>query len=132
MKTLRAIGIVFLLLLVIGWVWYCIAANYDYSAVSGTYYYQGDGVTSTLVLKEDRSFQQELTQNGKIEHAHGSWRRIAEAGVAFSKDFLIVPGQEIRPTGERDGYFDKSWGLFLWLALDPEYGGPIFHKKLFR
>jgi hypothetical protein len=61
-----------LLLILVSWVWYSVAANYDYGAVAGTYSLRRTGEASTLVLKEDRSFQQELIRRGKIERAKGS------------------------------------------------------------
>lgn len=125
----RAIGTVFFLAL-LGWVWYSITADYGYRAVSGTYSFQLQGETSTLVLKEDRSFQQELAYGGKVERASGKWRRIGEGGVVFSKEFLKIPGQEVRADGQVDGEFKKNLGLFLSIVFNPDPGGPVFRKKL--
>src|SRR5579859_3203035 len=54
----------------------------------------------TLFLNKDQSFQQELSRDGKVERTQGSWRRLGEGGVVFSKEFLKVSGQEIRPDGQ--------------------------------
>ena len=72
--------------------WYVVAANYDYAALAGTYSFRGGGVTSTLLLRSDRSFHQEVLEKGQREVADGSWRIIGEGGVSFSKEFLRLPG----------------------------------------
>ncbi len=121
-----------LLLIILFWGWYSVAASYDYDAVSGTYSLQlSNGESSTLVLNKDRSFEQELNRERRVEHVQGSWRRIGEGGVVFSQDFLKLTGQEVRPDGQADGEIKKSFGLFLSIALNPDPGGPVFRKKLF-
>jgi hypothetical protein len=122
----------FLLAIVLFCVWYTIAANYSYGAVSGTYNFGENREASTLILKEDHSFQQGLSSNGKLESARGSWRRIGEGGVVFSKEFLRMTGQEVRSDGQADGEVKKKFGLFLSIHLNPDPGGPVFHKELFR
>jgi hypothetical protein len=122
----------FLLAIVLFCAWYIIAANYSYGAVSGTYNFRENGETSTLILKEDHSFQQELSRNGKLESARGSWRRIGEGGVVFSKEFLRMTGQEVRSDGQADGEVKKTFALFLSIYLTPDPGGPVFRKELFR
>jgi hypothetical protein len=71
-RSARSAGIVVLVIaLVIGW--YCIAANYDYGALAGTYTFSGNSETLKLILKSDRTFQQELRHDGKLETATGTW-----------------------------------------------------------
>ncbi|MFZ1005675.1 MAG: hypothetical protein WAN65_02485 [Candidatus Sulfotelmatobacter sp.] len=134
MKTTFArlsLGIV--LSIILFWVWYSVAADYGYSAVAGTYTLQQSGEISTLVLRPDRSFQQEVTRAGKVDRAQGSWRRIGEGGIVFSKEFLKVAGQEVRSDGEADGQVEKRClGLLFSITLNPDPGGPTFRKKLFR
>jgi hypothetical protein len=123
-----------LLAILLFWIWYSVAADYSYKAVSGTYDLRGSGETSTLVLKPDRSFQQDLVRAGKSEHAEGSWHRSGEGGIDFSKEFLKVTGQEMEPDGGFAGHIEKSLGLFVSIELNanPAPGGPTFHKRLFR
>jgi hypothetical protein len=132
MPKMKLVGAV--LVLVVGAFvgWYCVAADYSYGAVSGTYTLSLTGETSTLILNKDRSFQQELSRDGKVERTQGSWRRLGEGGVVFSKEFLKVSGQEVRPDGQADGEVRKRLGLFLSIAFNPDPGGPVFRKKLFR
>ena len=132
-----------LIALLAGWCWYCIAANYDYSALAGTYVFHGGDVTSTLLLRKDASFHQTLEQNGLTRQSDGQWQRIGEGGVVFSSQFLRVPG--VRTFIERDpghgdgsvadvefyGHFQKFVGIYPSLYLDGQPNGPAFHKQLF-
>src|SRR3954466_11303941 len=95
------------------WAWYCWAADYGYGAVSGTYIFRIDDQWSTLVLSRDRAFRQEVSRSGTVQRAEGSWRRVGEGGVVFSKEFLKVAGQRLRPDGEADGQIRKALGGFL-------------------
>jgi hypothetical protein len=118
---------------IVFWVWYTVAADYGYRAVSGTYVLRRDGETSTLVLRQDRSFQQELTQDGKRTRAQGTWRRFGEGNIAFSKEFLKASVQETGSDEEVYGRVEKKFlGLIPSIVFDPDSGGPTFHKKLFR
>ena len=132
MKRLVLVGGVLVLLMVAFIGWYSIAANYDYGVVSGAYSFRHGNDESTLILRRDRSFQQELKHNGKVEQSQGTWRRIGEGGVVFSKEFLKLSGQVTRSDGEADGEVRKSLGLFISIAFTPDPGGPVFRKKLFR
>jgi hypothetical protein len=134
MKTiLGSVALGILLSMILFWVWYSVAADYGYAAVSGTYILQGGDETSTLVLRPDHSYRQELSRQGNVERARGSWRRIGEGGIVFSKEFLRVAGQEVRPDGQADGEVKKRClGLLLSINLNPSPNGPTFHKKLLR
>ncbi len=132
MSKMKLVGGVLLMAVVVGVAWYSVAANYSYGAVSGTYSLRHDGEESTLVLKRDRSFQQELKHDGRVERSQGTWRRIGEGGVVLSKEFLKLPGQVTRADGQADGEVRKNLGLFISIALAPDPGGPVFHKKLLR
>jgi hypothetical protein len=129
-KSVRT-GWAILLAIVLFWGWYYIAADYSYGAVSGTYTLSLNGEKSTLILNQDRSFQQELSRDGKVERTQGTWRRLGQGGVVFSKEFLKVSGQEVRPDGQADGEVKKKLGLFLSIRLNPDPGGPVLHKQPF-
>jgi hypothetical protein len=132
-KPVRIAGWVFLALAAF-WIWYMVAADYSYGAVAGTYSFRSDGEASTLILKKDRTFQQELTRQGKVESTRGTWRRIGEGGVVFSREFLAVEGQQVRPDGQADGEVQKSFlELIPSIVFEPgRVHGPRFHKKWFR
>lgn len=113
--------------------WCMAAADYSYRAVSGTHVFHGDGESSTLFLRQDQSFQQDLNRDGKIEHARGTWRRVGEGGVVFSKEFLKVKGQEVRSDGQADGEIEKRFvGFFPSIRFEPQFSGPKFNGRLFE
>ncbi len=117
MKTFAtASGIaVFLILCFV--LWYVVASDYGDGVISGTYELSLNGEKSSLELKPDHTFQQELNKLGKIEHATGTWRRVGEADVTFSKEFLAISGQELGPHGEAYGYIHKDFGVLVSLTL---------------
>ena len=127
---LRSVGGLAVMILLF-WAWYTIAADYGYRAVSGTYIFRGGREISTLILKPDRSFRQEVNRPGTVEHAEGSWRRIGQGGIVFSKEFLKV-GQTERADGEVYGQVVKRYlELVPSIAFEPEPGGPVFYRKWF-
>jgi len=132
-KPVRIIGWVILSLAAF-WIWYMVAADYSYSAVAGTYIFQANGEKSTLVLMKDQSFQQELVRQDKVERTRGTWRRIGEDGVVFSKDFLPISGVNAEPDGSTYGEVQKSFfELIPSIVLGPDRDhGPRFHIQLFR
>jgi hypothetical protein len=131
-KPLRIGGWILLSLSVV-WIWYIVAANYGYGAVSGTYVLRCREGTAALVLRPDRSFQEDLNCGGKSERALGRWHRFGEAGIVFSREFLKLPGQKISSDGEAYGRVEKTFfGLLPVIKLDPIPGGPNLKRRLFR
>jgi hypothetical protein len=142
MKRLtRAVGLA-LLPFAAFWVWYSIAADYDYGALSGTYIYRSSQESSTLVLNSDRTFQQTLSRSGTLTRTTGTWRRIGEGGVVFSGSFLRLPGQRSysdSPVSEHSAANDEFYGHFVKiltvypkLSLDGGSNELVFHKNLFH
>jgi hypothetical protein len=111
-KSIRTVG-VFLVLAVCLVLYYSVASDYGDSVVAGTYHLARSGEASTLVLNPDHTFQQELSHHGKVEHATGTWRRVGEGGVAFSKEFLITSGQEPGADGTSYGEIHKNWDFWF-------------------
>jgi hypothetical protein len=114
-------------------IWYVFAADYSYSAVSGTYSFRSGGETSTLVLKKDKTFVQERKSHGRTEIAHGNWYRIGEGGVEFSKDFLPVGHVFPESDGSTYGHVEKVFFELvpsIVLGTDSVHG-PRFHRRLF-
>jgi hypothetical protein len=97
--------------------WYSVASDYGDGVVSGTYRLAQNGETSTLVLKPDHTFQQELSEHGKVKRATGTWRRIGEGGITFSKEFLTVSGEEPSPDGTAYADIRKDFGFLVSLSL---------------
>ena len=138
------VGVSILIALTLCVVWWVIASNYDYGALAGTYKFQENGTSSTLILRPDKSFHEEISSAGKIQTADGKWRRIGEGGVCFSIEFLRVPGartaiEEFPDSDKSDinannfyGRFEKIMGVYPELKLNANPPGPIFYKQLFR
>jgi hypothetical protein len=125
------VGVVLLLTVTLGLFWYWEGENFSDRAVSGTYTFRLNGETSTLVLRPDHSFQQELDSAGTVRRAEGSWHVFGEGGIAFSEEFLKVPGEEMGASGRPYGQIENWFGI-VSITLAPNPDGPRFHKKLFR
>ena len=119
-KSARFGGALILLLLCYV-LWYAVASDYGEDVASGTYHFAQAGEKSTLVLKSDHTFQQELSSLGKVQRAAGTWRRIGEGGVAFSKEFLPVSGQELSADGAAYAEIHKDFGILVSLTFSQEY-----------
>ena len=117
MKTAARAGLVGLLLIIVAVGWLVIASAYGDSVAVGTYYLRQGGESSNLVLKADHTFQQEISRGGATLRCNGEWRRIGEGGLAFSKQFLPVSGQEIGADGTAYGELQKTLGVFPSIAL---------------
>jgi hypothetical protein len=130
MRFAKIIGAILLLFLLF-FAWYMVAADYGYSAVSGTYVFRSTNEESTLILRADRTFHQDLTRSNTIRHADGTWRRIGEGGVVFSPEFLTVLGQERDANGEAYANVEKGllWLFVRSINLKPEQNGRKFHNK---
>jgi hypothetical protein len=123
--------------------WYCIAANYDYAALAGAYSFRGDGVASKLLLHKDHSFHQEVVEKGEKKEADGTWHRVGEGGVSFSKEFLRLPGAKTfteefgmaygnAEDSEFCGHFEKVGGVYPILKVNANEPGPTLYWKWFR
>lgn len=120
-----------LCLMALLWFWYMAAANYSYQWLAGTYDYRGASVTSTLALHQDGAFEQHGTFGIERKSSSGTWRRVGEGGVVFSKEFLSIPGESVRKDGQVDGIVTKRFlGFFPQIDLSIDGGGPVFKRKI--
>jgi hypothetical protein len=110
-------GLVCLLLIVLAVGWFAVASDYGDSVAVGTYHLRQGGESSNLILKADHTFQQDVTHDGATQRCEGKWRRIGEGGLAFSKQFLPVVGQELGADGTPYGQIEKTFGLFPSITL---------------
>ncbi len=131
MTVLAWLGVIFLFTIVIGVFWYWEGENFSVGTVSGTYDLKLSGEASTLVLRPDHSFQQELDSAGIVRRVEGSWRISGEGHIAFSREFLQLSGEEMSPAGQAYGQIENWFGL-VSITLAPNPNGPRFHKRLFR
>jgi len=134
-RTARLVGCGALVCAALFWVWYCWLADYGYSAVAGTYVYQDEDQQSMLILFRNRVFEEELTTGGTAEKTRGSWERSGEAGVAFSRHFLMIKGQRAAGDGHVWGQVRKTLGGLhqsIVFRGDDREDGAVFRKRLFR
>jgi hypothetical protein len=101
----------------IGIWWFVIASDYSDGAASGTYRLVHNGMTSTLVLRLDHSFRQEVSDSSGTQRAEGTWRRVGEGGVAFSRDFLTLPGEQTGEDGTAYSDMQRRFGVLIRLSL---------------
>jgi hypothetical protein len=106
-----------LLLAGIGICWFVVASDYSDAAAFGTYRLAHDGTRSTLVLRPDHSFTQEVSDSGGVRRAEGTWRRVGERGVAFSRDFLTFPGEQCGEDGTAHSDMQRKFGILIRLSL---------------
>jgi hypothetical protein len=121
----------FLLFLFTFVVWYVEADNFNDEKISGTYTFHSNSVASTLVLKSDHGFWQQLYDGEGVKRAEGSWRVSGEGHIEFSPEFLSVPGQDMSFGGQAYGQINNTLGL-VSITLAPNQNGPNFRKKLFK
>lgn len=128
MTSSAKVGSSLLLLLVFLVIWYCIAANYGYWMVSGSYTANFVGGTSSLLLKKDRTFEQSVIMNGREAHAKGTWDRFGEDLITFSGEFIPLPGQAPSLHNIYHAYVRKRWGLFIYISLNEDSREPEYRK----
>jgi len=120
MKVLRILSGCLFVVAAFFVVWY-VVSDYSDRVTSGTYHFTHDGQTSILVLKPDHTFQQDLSEHGEVKRATGTWHRVGEGGIEFSKEFLAVAGQEAHADGSAFADMHKDFGLFISLSLRQYY-----------
>jgi hypothetical protein len=96
--------------------WGTAAMNYGDSVAVGKYSFNSGDDTSTLVLNPDHTFQQTVRLANIEQHSQGTWRRVGEGGISFSKEFLVVSGDEPEPDGTTFSDMHKTLGL-LFVSL---------------
>jgi hypothetical protein len=97
--------------------WAVTALDYGDSVAVGTYWFERNGESSSLQLKPNHTFRQTWRLGSKEQHSEGTWRRVGEGGISFSKEFLPVTGDEPEPDGESFADMQKALGLFPSLKM---------------
>jgi hypothetical protein len=101
----------------IGICWFVVASDNSDASASGTYRLARNGLTSTLILLPDHSFRQEVSDSKEIQRAEGSWRRVGQGGVVFSRDFLTFPGEQRGEDGTAFSDMERRFGILIRLCL---------------
>jgi len=115
-KLLTAVGITLVVLSCL-LAWAVVAMDYGDHVAVGSYVFRRDGEDSTLILSADHTFHQTLRHGSDERHADGTWRRVGEGGLSFSKDFLVVAGDEPGPDGTTFSDMQKLLGIYPSLKL---------------
>jgi hypothetical protein len=97
--------------------WGDAAMNYGDDVAVGSYRFERAKEISTLILNPDHTFRQTRSIGSDEQHSEGTWRRIGEGGISFSKEFLVVSGDEPEPDGTTFSDMQKAFGLFPSLRL---------------
>jgi len=117
LKLIVRAAVSVLLLTGIGICWFVASSDYSDAAASGTYRLAHNGVRSTLVLRPDHSFRQQVSDSSGIRRADGTWRRVGEGGIAFSRDFLTFPGEQRGEDGTAYSDMQRKFGILVRLSL---------------
>jgi hypothetical protein len=128
-KRLIGSAVIVLLSVVILLAWYSVASDYSYGSMAGTYVSKVNGAKSALFLNQNGTFQQQLYLAGKVKHAQGTWRRIGEGGIVFSKDILTVAAQETEQANEVYGQVRKRYGLLFLIVTNQGSNSAEFEKQ---
>ncbi|MFC6644663.1 hypothetical protein ACFQBQ_03465 [Granulicella cerasi] len=97
--------------------WAAVAMDYGDGVATGKYRFEHGKESSMLILKPDHTFEQ-TRRNGSVEeHAKGTWRHVGEGGISFSRDFLVVSGDEPESDGTTVSDMHKMLGLLPSLRL---------------
>lgn len=115
--------------------WAVVVMDYGDGVASGTYTFTHGAETSTLVLKSNHTFQQTRRIGNVQQQAVGTWRRVGQGGISFSKEFLVVTGDEPEPDGTTFCELHKFLGIFpslrlrqyhvLWYGKESAGGSPV-------
>lgn len=115
-RLLKVIGAIFVAVVCL-FLWAVVAMDYGDGVASGTYTFTRGAETSTLVLKSNHTFQQTRRIGNVEERAAGTWRRVGQGGITFSKEFLVVTGDEPEPDGTTFCDMHKFLGMVPSLRL---------------
>lgn len=108
-------GVLVTVICLLGWA--VVAMDYGDSVAAGTYDFKRGSESSTLVLDRNHTFRQRRRLGNVEQQAEGTWRRVGEGGISFSKEFLVVTGDEPEPDGTTFCDMHKLLGLFPSLRL---------------
>ena len=97
--------------------WGVAAMNYGDSAAVGSYRFERANESSTLTLNSDHTFQQTRSIGSNKYQSAGTWTHVGEGGISFSKEFLVVSGDEPEPDRTTFSDMHKAFGLFPSLRL---------------
>lgn len=91
--------------------WFVLASDYGDHVYIGEYHLFNRLERSRLVLRPNHTFFQELIRDSSKQTAEGTWRSSGLGGIAFSKELLVVSGQDLAGDGTAYGDIKKAFGI---------------------
>ena len=99
------------------------------NTVSGTYAGDEPGVSATLTLKPDHTFEQAIHTPSITNQAKGTWSVGQNGDIIFSKGFLKASGEALSSNETASAWDPKGSNLQIQIAMTPGSGVPTFRKK---
>ena len=110
--------------------WYVKAESIFDEDVPGTYTLHHGQLAVSLTITPDHRFQEEIRTVDKVERAEGTWHISGQGHIGFSREFIVLPGQEICYENPSCGSISNSFG-FMSISLGLNTPGLRFRKNLF-
>lgn len=101
------------------------------STIVGTYAGDEEGVRSTLVLKQDHTFEQTISRLADVKHAEGKWITRENGDIVFSREFLKTSGEALRDHETASAWDPRGSNLQIQIEMASPSGAPTFRKKQF-
>ena len=110
--------------------WYFEAGSISDQDVPGKYSFSNAGTVATLAVAKNHTFHQVLRNNTNSLVADGTWHISGQGHIGFSKEFLLLPGQE--PCYEKPacGHVENYFGI-MRIEMGLNRPGLLFKKRLF-
>jgi len=99
--------------------------------VAGTYVGDEEGVSATLILKPDHTFEQAVSHLSVANHAKGGWSTNQNGDIVFSKTFLKASGEALNGNETASSLRPKGSNLQIEVAATSKSGVPTYQKRQF-
>ena len=111
--------------------WYWGGDDFKAADLPGTYVLHNKSMYSTLTLRPDQTFLEEIDADGQVRRAQGRWTMVGESVLSFSSEFLTLPGQAGDPGGVSNADLAKRFGV-ISINLRPSSRKLAFQRKLLQ
>jgi hypothetical protein len=134
MSARRKLGLVLLCGILLFGFWFVEAGMIGYNNVPGTYVaHVGNGKKITLILKLDKTFTEEVFENGQTTNANGSWYLFpsdSQNRIHISKEFVST---RAKTTTTEKGVYGVVENRFSFISfyLETSAGTFKFRKNIF-
>lgn len=100
------------------------------SSIAGTYTGDEAGVPTTLILRQEHTFEQTITHAGRTRHARGTWSPSENGDVLFSREFLKTSGEPLTVNETATAAGPKGSTLQIEVGVNPSVAQPVFRKRM--